>query len=51
VSDLRPWQPITYSCKDTAGTRAQIIAHDSVYDSLKTGRKVVIQDKCTEAKP
>jgi len=49
VSDLRPWQPITYSCKDTPATRAQILAHDSVYDTLKSGRKTVNQDKCEEA--
>ena len=52
VTDLRPWKPITYSCKDTKATRVQILQHDSVYDTLKSGKKVVNQDRCpkTEAK-
>lgn len=51
VSDLRPWRTISYSCKDTKETRQQIIAHNSVYDTLKRTKKVVYKDTCPEAKP
>jgi len=46
VTDLRPWRPITYSCADTAETRRQIVAHNSVLDTLRRGRKVVYRDDC-----
>lgn len=51
ATDLRPWRPITYSCKDTKETRQQILAHDSVYDSLANGGKVINRDKCVEVQP
>lgn len=48
VSDVRPFKPITLSCQDTAPTRQQIIAHNSVYDTLKSGHKIVYKDDCVE---
>jgi hypothetical protein len=51
VTDLRPFKPISSSCVDTAETRKEIRAHNSVLDSLKTGRKVVYADGCPESKP
>lgn len=52
VTDLRPWKPIKASCADTQETRDQVRAHNSVLDSLKSGKKVVYRDDCKqEAKP
>jgi hypothetical protein len=51
VSDLRPFKPISSSCVDTAETRKEIRAHNSVLESLKTGRKVVYSDPCPTEKP
>ena len=51
VSDLRSFRPITLSCADTAATRKQIVAHNSVLDTLKRGKKVVYADDCPQAKP
>jgi hypothetical protein len=51
VTDLRPFKPISSSCVDTAETRKEIRAHNSVLDSLKTGRKVVYEDPCKDVKP
>jgi hypothetical protein len=51
VTDLRPFRPISSSCVDTAETRKEIRAHNSVLDSLKTGRKVVYEDPCKDVKP
>ena len=45
-SSLRAFVPIYWSCKDTRETRRQIIAHNSVYDTLRKGRKVVYADHC-----
>ena len=46
TSDIRAFKPITMSCRDTLATRAQIVAHNSVLDSLKSGKRVVYQDDC-----
>jgi hypothetical protein len=51
VTDLRPFKPISSSCVDTAETRKEIRAHNSVLESLKTGRKVVYSDPCPTEKP
>lgn len=51
ISDVRPWRPISYSCVDSKETRRQVIAHNSVYDTLKGGRKVVYGDTCPEKAP
>ena len=51
VTDIRPWKPISSSCNDTPETRKEIRAHNSVYASLKTGKRVVYSDPCVEAKP
>ena len=48
---LEAFQPITLSCKDTAGTRKQIIDHNSAYDSLKQGKAVAYKDGCPAPKP
>jgi hypothetical protein len=46
VTDLRPFKPISSSCVDTAETRREIRAHNSVLESLKTGKRVVYSDSC-----
>jgi hypothetical protein len=51
VVDLRPWRPISSSCVDTAETRKEIRAHNSVLASLKTGKRVVYSDPCPTEKP
>jgi hypothetical protein len=48
VTDLRPFKPISSSCVDTAETRREIRAHNSVLASLKSGKRVVYSDPCTE---
>ena len=45
-TSLQSFKPITLSCQDTPETRSQIVAHNSVFDSLKTGKKVVYRDGC-----
>lgn len=51
VTDLRPFKPISSSCDDTAETRKEIRAHNSVLASLKTGKRVVYSDPCPEKAP
>lgn len=52
VSDVRPFKPIPWTCETASGeARRGIVAHNSVYDSLKTGRKVVYADDCPKPKP
>jgi hypothetical protein len=51
VTDLRPFRPISSSCVDTAETRKEIRAHNSVLASLKTGKRVVYSDPCPTEKP
>jgi hypothetical protein len=51
IVDLRPWKPISSVCADTPETRREIRAHNSVLDTLKTGRKVVYEDHCKDVKP
>jgi hypothetical protein len=51
VTDLRPFRPISSSCVDTAETRREIRAHNSVLASLKSGKRVVYSDPCPTEKP
>ena len=51
VSNLKPWKPIRFDCADTKETRAQVIEHNNVYLTLKTGKKIVYGDTCPETKP
>jgi hypothetical protein len=52
VTSIRPWKPISSSCQDTPETRKEIVAHNSVYSSLKSGKKTVYEDDCPkEEKP
>ena len=51
IVDLRPWKPISSSCVDTAETRKEIRAHNSVLASLKTGKRVAYSDPCPPEKP
>jgi hypothetical protein len=51
VTDLRPFHPISSSCVDTAETRREIRAHNSVLASLKSGKRVVYSDPCPTEKP
>lgn len=51
VTDLRPFKPISSSCVDTAETRREIRAHNSVLASLKSGKRVVYSDPCPTEKP
>lgn len=46
VTSVKPFRTITWSCQDTATTRRQVIAHNSVYASLKKGKKIVYGDHC-----
>lgn len=39
------------SCGDTEETRKQIVAHNSRYDTLKTGKRVVYADDCPKEAP
>lgn len=48
-TSLRSFRPITMSCKDTPETRKQVTAHNSAYDTLKTGKVVAYKDSCPKA--
>ncbi len=48
-TSLRSFRTITLSCKDTPETRKQILAHDSAFDTLKSGKVVAYKDTCQEA--
>lgn len=51
VTNLKPFQPIRWECKDTPETRKQILAHNSVLQTLKTGKRTVYSDDCEQPKP
>lgn len=51
VTDLRPFKNITVTCKDAARTRKQVVAHNSVLDSLKRGKKIIYRDGCPVEAP
>ena len=48
VTDLRPFKPISSSCQDTEQTRKEIRAHNSVYETLKSGKRIVFTDPCKD---
>jgi hypothetical protein len=45
-TSLRSFKPIHWACADTPQTRKEVIAHNSVYATLKRGKKVVYADDC-----
>lgn len=45
-TSTKVFEPITYSCDDTGRTRAQIVEHNSVYDTIKKGTTVTYRDHC-----
>lgn len=45
-TSLRSFKPIHWACEDTVQTRKEVIAHNSVYASLKRGKKIVYADDC-----
>ena len=49
-NSLRLFRPIGYSTHDTCNTQKQIAAHNSVYDTLKSGKPVVYQAPCEHAR-
>ncbi len=51
VTNLKPFKAIGWDCKDTPETRKQVIAHNSVLATLKSGKKTVYADDCVEQKP
>lgn len=51
VTNLKPFRPIGFECKDTPETRKQILAHNSVLATLKSGKRTVYSDDCVEQKP
>ena len=50
-TSLQSFKPIGYSKRDTCDTQKQIAAHNSVYDTLSTGRDTVYQAPCDRKKP
>lgn len=50
TTNLKPFKPIGWSCQDTKETRQQVIAHNSVLATLKSGKKTVYSDDCPEPK-
>ena len=51
VTDARPFRIIKASCRDTPETRKQVDQHNSVLDTLRSGKRVVYKDDCPEGKP
>lgn len=47
---LSAFKSIGYSTRDTCDTQRQIAAHNSVYDTLKTGKDTVYQAPCERKK-
>lgn len=50
-TSLQSFKPIGYSTRDTCPTQKEIAAHNSVYDTLKSGKPTVYQAPCDKAKP
>ena len=48
--DTRSFRNISMSCKDTPKTRQQIDEHNSVLDTLKSGKAVVYKNDCDKPK-
>ena len=51
VAVVDPFKPISSSCQDTRQTRREIAAHNSVLDTLRTGRDVKYGDPCLAKQP
>lgn len=51
VAVVDPFKPISSSCKDTRQTRREIAAHNSVLDTLRSGRDVKYGDPCLTQQP
>ncbi len=49
-TSLTSFRPIGMSTRDTCQTQKEIAAHNSVYDTLKTGSAVVYQAPCERGK-
>lgn len=47
---VQSFRAIGYSVRDTCTTQREIAAHNSVYDTLKTGKAVVYQAPCERGK-
>ena len=45
-SSLQSFKPIQSSPKDTCETQKQVAAHNSVHDTLKSGKQVVYSAQC-----
>lgn len=45
-SSLQSFKPLSSSKADTCATQREIAAHNSVYDTLKTGKQVVYSASC-----
>ena len=51
VTNLGPFKPLHPRCADTAESRTEMNEHNSVYDSLKKGKRVIYSDHCPKEKP
>jgi hypothetical protein len=51
VTDTRWAKNWITSCKDTVDTRKQAVAHNSVLDTLRSGKRVVYKDDCPAIDP
>lgn len=51
VTNLKPFRSILWSCQDTPETRKQVLAHNSVLATLKSGKRTVYSDDCEQPKP
>ena len=51
VTNLKPFKPISWQCIDSPETRKQILAHNSVLATLKSGKRTVYSDDCEQPKP
>jgi hypothetical protein len=45
---VKSFRPIKPSRADTCETQRQVAAHNSVYDTLRTGKRVVYMAACEE---
>jgi hypothetical protein len=49
-TSLTSFRPIGYSLRDTCQTQREIAAHNSVYDTLKSGRSTVYTAPCEKTR-
>lgn len=49
-TSTRSFKPISYSRNDTCETQQQVAEHNSVYDTLKTGKPVSYVAPCSQNK-